>query len=409
MFRSLPLTYVGGIVVGLAASLATKYFTDAPWNGLPPAIPFIILLIVLLVVPGSRFPQRRSSLRSLIPDRKPLSSLQGGALAVPLLGALLLVPTLDNVRLPIWTAALSYLLVFGSLALLVWTSGQISLCHAGFVAVGAVSMSQLTSAGLPWALALVLAGLITVPVGALVAIPAIRLPGIYLALATLGFGLLLQQVFYPTSFMFTRQLSVSAPRPSLGPLDGTNDTHFYLLVLTIALIGLAAIVAISRSRLGRLLRALSETPTMLVTHGLGINVTRLIVFCISAYIAGVAGALILSQFGSVSGTTFGPIQSLIYLAVLAICGTRLVRSSVLAAGLFSVVPGYMTSFDVNRQILAFGLAAVAAGLVIAKRDAIDALTTRGAAPREPALDALDRYLDGDATVREPDHITTGVR
>jgi ABC-type branched-subunit amino acid transport system permease subunit len=309
---------------------------------------------------------------------------------------------LDNIRLPIWTAALSYFLVFASLALLVWTSGQISLCHAGFVAVGAVSMGQLTTDhGVPWALALVLSGLITVPVGALVAVPAIRLPGIYLALATLGFGLLLQKVFYPTSYMFGRQLSVSAPRPSLGPFDGTNDTHFFLLVLAIALCGVAAIVAISRSRLGRLLRALSETPTMLVTHGLGVNVTRLMVFCISAFIAGVAGALILSQFGSVSGTTFDPIQSLMYLAVLAICGSGLVRSSVLAAGLFSVLPGYLTGFDIDRQTFVFGLAAVVAGLVIAKRDAIMELAMRGGGPRESPLVVLNDHLPGGGAVGDP--------
>lgn len=402
MFQNLPLTYLGGIVVGVSASLATKFFTDAPWSGLPPAMPFVIVLIVLLVVPPTRFPRRRASLRSLMPDRRPLTHRAGAVLAVPLLVGILLIPALDNVRLPIWTAALSYFLVFVSLGLLVWTSGQISLCHAAFVAVGAVAMAQLTTDhGIPWGVALILSGLITVPVGAIVAVPALRLPGIYLALATLGFGLFLQKVFYPASFMFDSELAVSAPRPSFGPLDGTDDTHFFLLVLAIALCGVAAVVAISRSRLGRLLRALAETPTMLSTHGLGVNVTRFIVFCISAFIAGVAGGLIVSQFGSVSGTTFDPIRSLMYLAVLAICGTGLIRSALLAALLFSVVPGYMTSFNSDQQTLAFGAAAVVAGLVIAKRDSITDRVLRVSAPRDSPLVALEEHLHGQRSVSDP--------
>jgi len=133
---------------------------------------------------------------------------------------------------------------------------------------------------------------------------------------------------------------------------------------------MVVIVAIATSRLGRLLRAMAETPTMLTTHGLGVNVTRLIVFCVSAFFAGIAGALAVSQYGSASTAPYGPVSSLLYIAVLAMCGTRLLRSSILAAALLSVVPGYLTSFDSSRQMFAFGVIAVAATIVIAKREVI---------------------------------------
>src|SRR5206468_10113661 len=87
-------------------------------------------------------------------------------------------------------------------------------------------------------------------------------------------------VFFPTSFMFGKTLQVSAPRPKLSFIDTTHDKQFYLLVLAIAVACMVVIVAIATSRLGRLLRAMAETPTMLTTHGLGVNVTRLIVFCV---------------------------------------------------------------------------------------------------------------------------------
>jgi branched-subunit amino acid ABC-type transport system permease component len=377
LFSSLPLTYAGGLAVGVAASVATKYFTHHPFNGVPPAVPFLILLVVLMAVPVARFPTRRASLRSLVPDIKPLPATAAAGLITVGLGALLFVPAVVGTHLPVWIAGLVDVIIFSSLALLVWTSGQISLCHAAFVAVGAVAMGHLTSGQhLPWAVALVLAGLITVPVGALVAIPAIRLSGLYLALATLGFGILMQDVIFPTSIMFGSLLSVTATRPHLGPFNGAHDKHFYYLVLGLTVCCVGVMAFISRSRLGRLLRAMSESPTMLATHGLGVNMTRLIVFCVSAFFAGVAGGLVVTQFGAASGVGYGPVQSLIYLAVLAICGTRLVRSSILAAGLLAVVPGYLTKFNVDRQTFVFGLVAIAAGIVIAKRAEITAFFTQ---------------------------------
>lgn len=386
LFTSLPLTYAGGIGVGVAASLATKYFTHRPFNGVPPAVPFLVLLVVLLAIPASRLPKRRASLRSLVADSRPMSARTGLSLAVVGIAALALVPTVVGSHLPVWITGLTDLIVFASLGLLVWTSGQISLCHAAFVAVGACAMGHLaTGQHLPWAVALVLAGLITVPVGALVAIPAVRMSGLYLALATLGFGVLMQDVIFPTGFMFGSRLQVSAARPRLGFFHGANDKDFYYLVLAIAVLCVAAIAVIALSRLGRLLRAMSETPTMLATHGLGVNVTRLIVFCVSAFFAGIAGALVVTQFGSASGVAYGPIQSLLFLAVLAICGTRLIRSSLLAAGLLAVLPGYMTTFNVDRQTFAFGLIAILASVIIAKRPEImAAITPRPARPSRPA-------------------------
>jgi branched-subunit amino acid ABC-type transport system permease component len=377
MFKSLPLTYLGGITVGVAASLATKYFSAPPFNGIPPAVPFLVLLVVLLAVPAARFPKRRSSLRSLIPEVKPMPRRTAALLAGASLVALAVVPAVVGAKLPVWTAGLHSLIIFASLALLVWTSGQISLCHAAFVAVGVTTMSHMTNGmNLPWGVALLLSGLITMPVGALVAVPAIRLSGLYLALATLGFGVLMQFVFFPTYFMFGQTLQVSAPRPKLAFLDATQDKAFYLVVLAIAVLCIAVMVAIATSRLGRLLRAMSETPTMLSTHGLGVNVTRLIVFCVSAFFAGIAGALAVAQYGTASTAPYGPVSSLLYVAVLAMCGTRLLRSSILAAALLSIVPGYLNSFDTNRQTFAFGVIAVAAAILIANRGVITEMVTK---------------------------------
>jgi ABC-type branched-subunit amino acid transport system permease subunit len=395
LFSNLPATYLGGILVGIAASVATKYFTTPPFSGIPSAMPFVILVVVLLVVPVSKFPQRRASARSLVSEASPMSRRSAAMVAVLGGAGLLLVPALVGTKLPLWTSMLSYVVIFGSLALLVWTSGQLSLCHAAFVAVGATTFGHLTNdLGLPWVVALLLAGLLTVPVGALVAIPAIRLSGIYLALATLGFGIMMQNVIYPTFLMFGSQLNVTASRPRLGFIDG-SDKSLYYIVLVVAALTCAALTGIYRSRPGRLLRALSESPTMLVTHGLEVNMIRLAVFSGSAFFAGVGGALALAQTSAASGATYGPIQSLVLLAVLAVCGTRLLRSSILAAVLYAVVPGYVTGFGVDRQIFVFGITAIVSALLVAKRPDMRAWVNRSASASD------DRFLRDPVKRRPP--------
>ena len=98
-------------------------------------------------------------------------------------------------------------------------TGDISLpglCHVVFVVLGATSLARLLDAGVPYLLALPLAGLILVPVGALVAIPAIRLSGLFLALATFGFGVLAQNLIYPTHAAFGGEAPAAAAARGRG-------------------------------------------------------------------------------------------------------------------------------------------------------------------------------------------------
>src|SRR5262249_45026095 len=140
----------------------------------------------------------------------------------------------------------------------------------------------------PWFFALALAGLVAVPVGALLAIPAIRLGGVYLALATFGFGILLQGMFYTQSYLFgANGIGLAEPRPSIA----TSDNSYYLLVLVLAVACAVFVIALNRSRLGRLLRGAADSPVALQTSGTSVNVTRVMVFCISAFMAAVGGAL----------------------------------------------------------------------------------------------------------------------
>jgi branched-subunit amino acid ABC-type transport system permease component len=362
LFTSLPLTYLGGLVIGVGASLLTRYVngTSQAILGLPSALPFIVLFAMLILAPKRRLSRGPARTRPPTPPPirvPPRVAVAGAAVTTAVAAA---VPLFVGAKLPVFITAVSFVPLFLSLALLLHLSGQISLCHAAFAAFGATTFSHLTHGmGVPWVPALLLSAAAVVPLGAAVAIPAIRLSGVYLALATFGLGILMQRVAFGTALMFGGRGYRSAPRPSFA----TSDRTFYLLALAVAVVCAALVTLVVRSRLGRLLRALGDSPTALGTQGLDVNTTRTLVFCLSAAVAGLAGALFIAAPGQASGTGFGPFQSLTWLAVLAICGRRVVFSSALAAAVLVVLPAYLPSSLVHVQTMLFGGAAIVAALL----------------------------------------------
>jgi len=397
-FSSLPLTFLGGLGIGVAASISTKYAVQHPWlSGVPDSMPFIVLLIALLVIP-----RRRLAAPSLT-ERHQQQPWRGpawtrGAAAVILLTVFALVPLFAGVKLPFFTLALIEGVLLLSLGLLVRTSGIVSLCHAAFAAIGAVAFSQFAlTLHLPWVLALLLGALVVVPVAALLAIPARRLSGLFLALATFGFGIAIQELGYTRSFMFSQNYS---GRPMPRPGFATGDTAYYYVVLAVFVLAAVLVAAIHRGRLGRLLRGLADSSVAVSTMGLNVAMTRVIVFCISGYLAGIAGVLYGSavHFASYGDPFFGPFASLVLLTVLVIQPFRQPWYAV-AGIVLALIPGYLPGMSTPYWLnVMFGLAAV----VLAMRGGPHAMPARlrrlmparpraspAAAPpaRERALDA----------------------
>ena len=361
-FSSLSLTFVGGLILGVGAAVSSRYAADVPLlSGIPASLPFIVLFVVLLLTRSGRLVElgtvsrrHQGETRTQSPARRRI-----GVIGVAVLVAA--GPSLVGPKLPVLTTSLIYVLMFASLRLLMRTSGQVSLCHVTFAAVGATSFAHFTTGlGLPWLVALVLAGVATVPVGAFVAIPAIRLSGLYLALATLGFGILVDRFIYPMGAMFGRDAVAIAPRPHIGIFDSTTDRGFYFVCVAIVVIGLAIIYGVHRSRLGRLLRGMSDSPLALTTLGTGVTVTRVVVFCLSAFLAGVSGALLLAYSGTASGTSFGALQSLTLVVVLTIAGRGELSGPLVASVALYLLPAYIVSEAfTDYQPVAFGIGAMA--------------------------------------------------
>jgi ABC-type branched-subunit amino acid transport system permease subunit len=358
-FRSLPMAYAGGIVVGIAQKLVSKETANHAWlQGLDFNLPFLVLFFVLLVLGRRRLGDLGAQVRVKAVQPRRLSPGPRLVLTAGGLVFAVLVPQIVGTRLPVWINATSYVLLFLSLGLLVHTSGQVSLCQISLAAVGAAAFAHAVSDGVPWGVAVLLGGLVAVPVGAVVAIPAIRLSGLFLALATLGFGIFIAQFFYVKSYMFGLS-DLHTGRPHVLGMD--TDKGYYYLLLAFALAGIAGVTVIERSRLGRLLRGLGDSPTALQTLGASVDVTRVLVFCLSAFLAGISGALFAGQFGSVSGTSFNYVNSLVVLAVLSIAGRTTITAAVLGPIAMVVGPSYVTSFSDGFQVI-FGLGAILAAM-----------------------------------------------
>jgi branched-subunit amino acid ABC-type transport system permease component len=408
-FSSLPMTYLGGLVIGLLASVGTKYFSARPpLNGIPAVVPFLVLVVVMVVSTARTLPKGAGRNEGAAPSRTRLPRTVKVAGTIAAAAALLAVPAVVGPRLPAFSTGLVFVVLFLSLSLLTRISGQISLSHAAFAAVGAVTFSHLTSEShAPWLVGVAVAGLVTVPVGAVLALIATRLSGLYLALATFGFGLLMESVIFNTWLMFGgRPQGLVGPRPELGPIHANSDTAFYYVILAVVAACCAVLVGLQRARLGRFLRALADSPTALSTMGLGLHVTRVLVFSLSAFFAGVAGALYMSQATRLGAPSFNSLNSLLYLAVLVVAGavSGFVTSAFLAAGLLVVLPNYLTSVTVELQMMLFGGAALAAALVSDGRVDWSALATRTST-------AFGRVADASQDLRQrgpvQDRIRTG--
>jgi len=402
-FSHIPMTYVGGLAIGVLAALTTRYVsgTSQYLAGLSQSIPFIVLFLVLVVTPRAKLVDHRAvAARLASPWRAPARvQLVGGLIMV---GVLVSGPIWFGARLPSFTVALSYVLLFLSLGLLVKSTNQVSLAHIGFAAIGCSAFSVArVEWGLPWFLALAVAALITIPIGAVIALPAIRLSGIFLALATFAFGLILQVMFYNSELMFGPSTAgLPMPRPQFLGLD--TDLGYYYLVLAVVVVCTLFLVVLQRMRLGRLLRGLGDSPIALETSGASTRLTKLIVFCLSSAMAAVAGALYGSTFTNVGGLSFQSFSSLTLLVLLLLMPGSEPWYAVGGAFALAVLPTYLPGGETATEVmtLIFGVSIVLASLQHGRHPALPAGLTGfldrvgGRTSRERAWGPADEALAG---------------
>ena len=176
-----------------------------------------------------------------------------------------------------------------SLVLLTGYSGQVSLCQFSFMGIGAFVMGKIAGGGS--LLGLVAATAICAAVGALIALPTIRLRDLYLALATFAFADAMATRVLPRHPHLRQRRGVSIGRIVIPGVNFGSDSAEFLLVTGFFVLAALLVLAIRRSLFGRRLVALNDSPAAYATVGLNIGFTKVAVFAIAAGMAGLAGAL----------------------------------------------------------------------------------------------------------------------
>jgi branched-chain amino acid transport system permease protein len=357
--RSLPLTFLGAVILGLGQQYLVGYLpTTQLLNGLQASLPAILLFLVLIFVPQVRL--RVGQIKGILSAPVPSTTraLQAGAALVVL--ALVIAPMLSATNTQRAGFALAYALVMLSLVLLTGYGGYVSLAQLAFMGIGAAVVAKLDTTS---PLAIVLAVLVAAAVGALVALPVLRLTGLYLALATLAFAFMMDKLVFQANFMFGFNGSLGAKRMSLLGFEFASAGS-YVVLMTIVLVLVAfGLLALRRGPIGRLLIAMRDSPAACGTLGLNQRWFRVGLFATSAGIAGLAGALFAGLRGTISVLDFQAMSGLLLLLIAVVCGVTSMTGAVLGGSFLMLLPVLQSQFPAlgGLEFLVIGVGAVSLG------------------------------------------------
>jgi len=323
--KSLPMTFVGAMALGLVENYALGYLpTTGFLNDVRTVVPALFLFVVIVTMPQAtlRIGQVKGIVSAPLPSAPKALAWSGGVL----LFVMLLVSGMSEANLLLVGTAAAYGIVMLSLVLLTGYGGNVSLAQLTFAGVGALAYVKIDQ---PNIAGLLLSGLVAAGVGALVALPVIRLTGLYLALSTLAFGVIMDKLVFAAEFAFGSSGSLIAQRMSFLGIQ-IESTRSYVVVMTgvFLLMGLALLV-LRRGTLGRMLIALRDSPAACGTLGLDARWFRVGLFGLSAGMAGIGGALFAGLRGTIGASEFGFFNSLPLLLLAVVFGVTSVTGAAL--------------------------------------------------------------------------------
>ena len=250
------------------------------------------------------------------------------------------------------------------LNILVGNTGQISLGHAGFFAIGAYGTALLMAKlQVPFFLAIALAGLIAAFFGFLIGLPSLRLEGPYLSIATLGFGLAIMHVIGHWD-VFGGRMGVQAPPldigiPALGlPLVLETDRGKYYLILVLTVLGVVTARNLIKTRVGRSFVAIRDSDIAAEVIGINLTVYKTLAFAVSAFYAGMAGGLYGFVLGFFDPFTFNLLLSIIFLVMVVVGGLGSILGSIVGAALITYLQYSLLKNVAEVPYLGDALAAV---------------------------------------------------
>ena len=258
-----------------------------------------------------------------------------GALMAALLAAPWLVPEY-------WLAQLTFVLIYAivglGLMLLAGFTGLFSLGHAAFLGVGAYTQAVLTGYGVPFPVALIFAAALSAVVGVVVGLPALRVKGIYLGMATLSFGFIVEEVFARWESVTGGNAGKNLKAPDFVWFKADTGDSFYFLCLIITVVCTLAVLNILRSPTGRAFVAIRDSEISAQSMGINLARYKTMSFALSAALAGIGGALYAHKLRFISPDQFNILQSIDLLLMIVIGGLGSVHGAFLGAMFLILMP-----------------------------------------------------------------------
>ncbi len=418
--RSIPVAFAAGLGLGIVENLVEGYVEPhVGILGLPSAVPFIILFVGLFFLRRGAAAAGRVAAEEAPPtavlrttDRR---SLLCWAVVVVVF-CIYLFAVADSLWVDLIGGGLAIALVFLSFVVVTGMGGMVSLAQATFVLAAASMAGWVLSEHQPFLLALVAGTLVAMAIGAVMALPALRLGGLTLALATLALAYVAADTVFQINAVGNNQLGWTITRPDLV-VSFSAGKAFAALVLVLIGVVVALIANLQRSASGRAMLAVRSSQVAAEACGVSSVRTKLALFVLAAGLAGFGGVLYGAYTGIVSPSDFPPEVGLVWLAVVVTFGVRRPGYAVVAGVVYGIFPHILGYVTASQQLptLLFGLG----GMALARNpdgflpDAAASVARlvrrlRPAAPTPSSTPVAAVSLDSDLGV-PPDPAVTGGR
>ena len=374
---SMPLAFGGALVLGVVVSVLSRWGSSGTVADLEASIPYLALFVLLVVlgpwlkepgVParaaapaGEEVPHDATSAPAATRrrSRSPRRMMGAGAGAAVALAAPLVV---SGPRLSDLTAAAVYVLIALTLVVLTGWAGQVSLAQFSFVGIGAFTAGHLAGSHGQHFLVAALAGMaLALPFALIVGWVSLRLQGLYLALATMAFALLMDGLVFNRPGLTGGLTGMTVARPRLFGLSFAGATALYeLVVVTVTIFALGAL-ALFRGPVGRRLQILRDSPVAASTLGVNLTVAKLVTFAACGVVAALGGALYGAVQQSITPTDFSFGASLELLLLVVLGGRAVISGAVIAGAVYAVQVVHL--FPIPNTVIRYIPLAVAAGVI----------------------------------------------
>jgi len=264
---------------------------------------------------------------------------------------------------------LIYAILLYGLDIVVGYTGQVSLGHAGLFGIGSYATGILVlKLGAPWFVAVPASIAFAALFGAILALPALRVTGPYLAMVTLAFGTIVQILINEMTFLTEGPLGIQLQKPSVFGRELT-EVEYYYAVAGFMLLSLLLVHRLLRSHVGRAFEALRDSPIASDCMGVSVYRYKVYAFVISAGFAGLAGSLYAYSEQYISPNSYNFELTILFLLAVIMGGRKSRLGSLIGATIVVMLPSLLSDIEVFRKIAvtAAVLAVVVAALMIARR------------------------------------------